>query len=50
LIVERVRAGMRNARSKGENLGRPRRSLDGRRIAAVRAQGLGWKKIAREMD
>jgi DNA invertase Pin-like site-specific DNA recombinase len=49
LIVERVRAGMRNARSKGKHLGRPTRSLDGRRIASMRAQGLGWKKIAREM-
>ena len=50
LIVERVRAGIRNARSRGKHLGRPRRSLDARRIAAMRAQGLGWKKIAREMS
>jgi DNA invertase Pin-like site-specific DNA recombinase len=49
LIVERVRAGMRNARSKGKHLGRPQRSLDARRISAMRAQGLAWKKIAREI-
>jgi DNA invertase Pin-like site-specific DNA recombinase len=48
LIVEWVRAGMRNARSKGKHLGRPRRTLDARRIASMRAQG-GWKKIAREL-
>src|SRR5262249_55534808 len=28
LIVERVKAGLRNARSKGKHLGRPRASLD----------------------
>ena len=49
LIVERVRAGLRNARAKGKRLGRPRVIVDARRIAALRAQGLGWKKIAAEM-
>ncbi|MBZ5701015.1 MAG: recombinase family protein [Acidobacteriia bacterium] len=49
LIVERVRAGLRNARAKGKRLGRPRVAVDVRRIAALRAQGLGWKKIAREI-
>src|SRR5438105_10103248 len=49
LIVERVRAGLRNARSKGKKLGRPKRVVDARRIAALRAQGAGWKKISREM-
>jgi DNA invertase Pin-like site-specific DNA recombinase len=49
LIVERVRAGLRNAKAKGKRLGRPRVIVDARRIAALRAQGLGWKKIAREM-
>jgi DNA invertase Pin-like site-specific DNA recombinase len=49
LIQERVRAGLRNARAKGTRLGRPRVAVDGRRIATLRGQGLGWKKIAREM-
>src|SRR5207249_3834730 len=49
LIVERVKAGLRNARAKGRRLGRPKRIVDVRRIAVLRAQGLGWKKIAREM-
>lgn len=50
LIVERVKAGLRNARSKGKRLGRPRRIVDARRIASLRAQGLGWKRIARELN
>jgi len=49
LIVERVRAGLRNARAKGKRLGRPRPVVDARRIAALRTQGLGWKKIAAEL-
>jgi DNA invertase Pin-like site-specific DNA recombinase len=49
LIVERVRAGLRNAKAKGRKLGRPRKVLDTARIAALRAQGIGWKRIAAEM-
>jgi DNA invertase Pin-like site-specific DNA recombinase len=49
LIVERVRAGLRNARAKGKQLGRPKKILDTKRIAALRAQGVGWKKIAAEL-
>ncbi len=49
LIVERVKAGLRNARAKGKQLGRPRLVVDADRIASLRAQGLGWKKIAKQM-
>src|SRR5215469_18055784 len=49
LIAERVRAGIRNARAKGKRLGRPRKSLDGGRIATLRAQGVGWRAIATEL-
>jgi DNA invertase Pin-like site-specific DNA recombinase len=49
LIVERVKAGIRNARAKGKRLGRPRVAMDASRVAALRAQGVGWKKISREM-
>jgi Resolvase, N terminal domain len=49
LIVERVKAGLRNARAKDKTLGRPRKVLDTKRIAALRAQGVGWKKIAAEL-
>ena len=49
LIVERVKAGLRNARAKGKRLGRPRKILDAGRIAALRAGGMGWKRIAAEL-
>jgi DNA invertase Pin-like site-specific DNA recombinase len=49
LIVERVKAGLRNARAKGKKLGRPRRVLDTSRITALRAQGVGWRAIAKQM-
>ena len=49
LIVERVKAGLRNARDKEKAPGRPKRVLDPKQIAKLRAQGLGWKKISRQM-
>jgi len=49
LIVERVKAGLRNARAKGKRLGRPIRVVDVRRVAVLRAQGFGRKKIASDM-
>jgi DNA invertase Pin-like site-specific DNA recombinase len=49
LIVERVRAGLRNARAKGKRLGRPRVAVDAARIATLRAEGLSWAKIAEEL-
>jgi DNA invertase Pin-like site-specific DNA recombinase len=49
LIVERVKAGLRNARAKGKRLGRPRSVVDASKIAVLRSQGLGWKKTAAEL-
>jgi DNA invertase Pin-like site-specific DNA recombinase len=49
LIVERVRAGLRNARAKGKTLGRPRKVVDAGRITALRAQGLSLRSIASEL-
>ena len=49
LIAERVRAGLRNARAKGMRLGRPRTVVDVARVHALRATGLGWKRIASKM-
>jgi DNA invertase Pin-like site-specific DNA recombinase len=48
-IRERVKAGLRNAKSKGRRLGRPRKIVDTERVASLRAQGLGWKRIATQM-
>jgi DNA invertase Pin-like site-specific DNA recombinase len=49
LIVERVRAGLRNARAKGKRLGRPRVALDAARIGRLRAQGRSIREIADEL-
>jgi DNA invertase Pin-like site-specific DNA recombinase len=48
-IRERVRSGLRNARAKGKTLGRPRTVVDVKRVASLRAQGVGWKRIAGEL-
>jgi DNA invertase Pin-like site-specific DNA recombinase len=49
LIAERVRAGLRNARAKGKQLGRPHKIVDPTKIAALRSQGLGWRAIAKQL-
>jgi DNA invertase Pin-like site-specific DNA recombinase len=46
LIVERVRAGLRNARAKGKRLGRPRVAVDAFKIGRLRAQGRTVREIA----
>ena len=49
LIRDRVRSGLAAARAKGKRLGRPRRVVDSERIAALRSQGLSWRKVASEL-
>jgi DNA invertase Pin-like site-specific DNA recombinase len=49
LIRERVKAGMKNAKAKGARIGRPRVAGDAARIAALRASGLPWRTIEREL-
>ena len=49
LIVERVKAGLRNARAKGKRLGRPPKDLDAEKISALRRKGLGWGAIAKQL-
>jgi len=50
LIVERVRAGLRNARAKGKQLGRPRTIVDAVEIARLRALGYSWARITEELS
>jgi DNA invertase Pin-like site-specific DNA recombinase len=50
LIRDRVKSGLANARAKGKRLGRPRKIVDAARIARLRAQGVSWRKIARQME
>ena len=45
LIAERVRAGLRNARAKGKQLGRPTKQIDAAQIVALRAQGVPWRRV-----
>lgn len=49
LIRERVKAGLKNARANGTRIGRPRANVDTAQIAQLRAQGLTWKKIAKQI-
>ena len=49
LIVERVRAGIRNARAKGKTLGRPRVTVDTAKIASLRASGSSWQSITHQL-
>ena len=49
LIVERVRAGLRNARAKGKKLGRPRKLTKPELINPMRAQGASWRVIGRAL-
>jgi DNA invertase Pin-like site-specific DNA recombinase len=48
--VERVRAGLANARAKGKRLGRPTKAVDVERINSLRAAGQSWRKIAAAMQ
>ena len=45
-IRERVRAGLRNAQTKGTRLGRPRILVDATQIGSLRAQGASWAAIS----
>ena len=49
LIQERVRAGLRNAKSKGVRLGRPRVFVSESRIEALRVAGASWRAISKEL-
>lgn len=46
LIVERVKAGLRNARAKRKRLGRPRKGIDSATVAQLRKQVHSWRTIA----
>jgi DNA invertase Pin-like site-specific DNA recombinase len=45
LILERVKAGLRNARAKGKRLGRPRSGVDTEEIKRLRTQGASWRAV-----
>jgi DNA invertase Pin-like site-specific DNA recombinase len=45
LIVERAKAGIRNARANGKTLGRPRKLADSIEINRLRAHGASWRAV-----
>jgi DNA invertase Pin-like site-specific DNA recombinase len=47
LIVERVRAGLRNAKAKGKKLGRPPLVPNPEVIGKMRSQGASWRAIGK---
>ena len=49
LIVERVRAGLRNAKAKGKKLGRPRKAASPELISRMRAEGASWRAIGAKL-
>jgi DNA invertase Pin-like site-specific DNA recombinase len=49
LTVERVRAGLRNARAKGKRIGRPSSDVDASQIALLRAKSVSWREIGRRL-
>jgi len=49
LIAERVRAGLRNAKAKGQRLGRPTIQVDTALIHSLRAKGRSYKMIGAEL-
>ena len=49
LIQERVKAGLRNAKAKGQRLGRPRADVDEGEVEALRASGASWRAVAEKL-
>jgi DNA invertase Pin-like site-specific DNA recombinase len=47
--VERVKAGLRNARAKGKRIGRPTSDVDASQIARLRASNVSWRQIGRKL-
>ena len=50
MIRERVVAGIRNARTKGKTLGRPKRAIRRDEALRLRASGLSYRQIAARLE
>jgi DNA invertase Pin-like site-specific DNA recombinase len=50
LTQERVKAGLRLARSKGKKLGRPRAGVNPEQVATLRAAGSSWRAISERLN
>jgi len=49
LIQERVCCGLKNARARGKQLGRPRRIIDRDRILGMKAEGASLRDISAKL-
>lgn len=49
LIIERTKAGLARAKAQGKRLGRPRKAVDIAKARELRARGLGYRRIAKEV-
>ena len=49
LIAERTKSGLARARASGKRLGRPPQNIDLNRVAQLRAQKWGWRRIGKEL-
>jgi DNA invertase Pin-like site-specific DNA recombinase len=49
LVQERVRAGLRLAKSKGKRLGRPRAGVNPEQVATLRAAGASWRVVSQQL-
>lgn len=49
LIRDRVRSGLAAARARGKVFGRRRVPVDGQQVAELRARGLSWSGVCREL-
>jgi DNA invertase Pin-like site-specific DNA recombinase len=49
LIAERVKAGMKAAKAKGQKFGRPRADVDAKAVAELRLQGVPFSAIGRQL-
>jgi DNA invertase Pin-like site-specific DNA recombinase len=49
IIIERVKAGVKAAQARGVRFGRPRKVIDRVRVMEMRAKGVSFRAIAREL-
>ena len=49
LIAERVKAGLRHAKAKGQKLGRPCVAVDAGEVRRLRASGASFAEVARQL-
>jgi DNA invertase Pin-like site-specific DNA recombinase len=48
-LVERTKAGLDRARAEGHLLGRPRADIDFEKLRVMRAEGMSWEDISKEI-